>query len=111
ALDGGLPTWHLAWIAPVAVLLGAIKANLVMRKRMRRNVQRFTETTERMWPWHIYPPQLLAFILAMVVLMYVLKRVLAGHPLGLGLLGGVDLAVAVALVVASLEYRGALRSG
>ena len=57
-----------------------------------------------MWPWQIYPPQLLAFIVTMVILMAVLKRVLADNGLGLGILGGVDLAVAVALGVASLEY-------
>ena len=98
--------WHLAWIAPVGIALGAVKARLVMRKRMRKNIERFSEATERMWPWHIYPPQLLAFIFTMIVLMNILKRVLTDHAMGLGLLGGVDLAVAVALVVASLEYRG-----
>lgn len=111
ALEGGLPTWHLAWIVPVAVLLGAAKAHFVMRKRMRQNIRRFTEATGPMWPWHIYPPQLLAFIFTMIVLMNVLKRVLADQALGLGLLGGVDLAVAVALVVASLEYRVATSPG
>jgi hypothetical protein len=104
ALDGGMPDWHLAWIIPVFAVLGAVKARFVMRKRMRQNVARFRAATERMWPWQLYPPQLLAFIVTMVVLMNVLRRVLADEPVGLGVLGGVDLAVAVALVVASREY-------
>ena len=105
ALDGGLPAWHLAWILPVAVVLGAGKARMVMRRRMRINIARLEATTGKLWPWQIYPPQMLAFILTMVVLMAVMKRVLANNAMGLGALGGVDLAVAVALVVASLEYR------
>jgi hypothetical protein len=111
AVDGGMPAWHLAWIAPLGILAGAAKAHFVMRKRMRQNVKYFTEATGRMWPWHIYPPQLLAFIITMIILMNILKRVLADQAMGLGVLGGVDLAVAVALMVASLEYRGSLRTG
>lgn len=104
ALDGGVPAWHLAWIAPLAVVLGGAKARFVMRKRMRQNVAFFLAATGKLWPWQIYPPQLLAFIGTMIVLMNVLRRVLADQPLGLAILGGVDLAVAVALIVASLEY-------
>ncbi len=105
ALDAGMLTSHLYWIVPVAILTGAFKARVVMRRRMRANIRRLSETTGKLWPWQIYPPQLLAFILAMVILMAVLKRVFADNGPGLGFLGGVDLAVAVALGVASLEYR------
>ena len=104
AIEVGMPTSYLYWIVPVSILLGAFKARIVMRRRMRANIRRLSESTERMWPWQIYPPQLLAFIVTMVILMAVLKRMLADNGLGLGILGGVDVAVAVALGVASLEY-------
>jgi len=104
ALDAGMSVSHLYWIIPVAILAGAFKARFVMRRRMRANIDRLSVATEKMWPWQIYPPQLLAFILTMVILMSVLRRVFADNGLGLGCLGGVDLAVAVALAVAALEY-------
>ena len=104
ALDGGMAPSHLYWIIPVAILAGAFKARFVMRRRMRANVRRLSETTKRLWPWQVYPPQLLAFILSMVILMFILRRVFAENGFGLGCLGGVDLAVAVALAVAALEY-------
>lgn len=104
ALEVGMSTSHLYWIIPVFVVLGAVKARMVMRKRMQANIARLSSTTEKMWPWQIYPPQLLAFIISMVILMSILKRVFAENGLGLGCLGGVDVAVAVALAVASLEY-------
>lgn len=106
ALDLGLPAWWLGVIVPLAAIAGWAKARFVMRKRMVLNVQRLRAATGRLWPWHVYPPQLLAFILTMVVLMAVLKRVLAENAMGLGILGGVDVAVAVALLVASSVYRG-----
>ena len=105
ALDQGLSAWHLVWILPLAIVAGAAKARFVMRRRLRYNNDRLAATTGKLWPWQIYPPQLLVFILTMVVLMFVLKKVLAENAVGLGSLGGVDLAVAVALMVASLEYR------
>lgn len=105
ALDGGMPAWHLGWIVPVAALAGAAKARFVMRKRMRENVQRLTTATGSLWPWQIYPPQLLAFIATMVLMMFILRRVFAENAMALGGLGGVDVAVAVALIVASAEYR------
>lgn len=104
ALEAGMSESNLYWIIPVAVLAGAFKARFVMRRRMRANIERLSASTEKMWPWQIYPPQLLAFILTMVILMSVLRRVFADNGLGLGCLGGVDLAVAVALAVAALEY-------
>ena len=104
ALEAGLTPSHLYWIIPLAILAGAFKARMVMRKRMRANIARLSTTTEKMWPWQIYPPQLLAFIITMIILMAVLKRVFVDNGNGLGFLGGVDLAVAVALAVASLEY-------
>jgi hypothetical protein len=107
ALEAGLSPTHLYWIVPAAMLAGAFKARFVMRRRMRANIARLTATRGKLWLWQIYPPQLLAFILSMVVLMAVLKRVLEGNGAGLGALGGVDVLVAVALGVASLEYRGA----
>lgn len=105
ALDAGMPVYHLYWIIPVAIVAGAFKARKVMRKRMRANIARLSSSEEKMWPWQVYPPQLLVFILTMVILMNVLRRVFADNGLGLGCLGGVDLAVAVALAVAALEYR------
>ena len=62
ALDAGMPVHHLYWMVPVAIVLGAFKARMVMRKRMRANIARLSGATEKMWPWQIYPPQLLAFI-------------------------------------------------
>lgn len=107
ALEAGLSPTHLYWIVPAAMLAGAFKARFVMRRRMRANIARLTATKGKLWLWQIYPPQLLAFILSMVALMAVLKRGLEGNGAGLGALGGVDVLVAVALGVASLEYRGA----
>jgi hypothetical protein len=104
ALDAGMSTIHLYWIIPVAVLAGAFKARMVMRKRMRANIARLSSSTGKFWPWQIYPPQLLVFIISMVILMAVMKRVFAGNGPGLGALGGIDITVAVALAVASLEY-------
>jgi hypothetical protein len=104
AIEAGMPTSYLYWLVPASILVGAFKARVVMRRRMRANIRRLSESSEKMWPWQIYPPQLLAFIVTMVILMGIMKRVLAGNGLGLGILGGVDLAVAVALGVASLEY-------
>ncbi len=109
ALDAGLATSHLYWIVPVAILAGAFKARIVMRRRMRANIARLSATEGKLWPWQIYPIPLLVFIVTMVVLMAVLKRVFVGNGPGLGLLGGIDLAVAVALGVASLEYRRSAR--
>ncbi len=110
ALEAGLAPNHLYWIIPVAALAGAFKARVVMRKRMRANIERLSTSTEKMWPWEIYPVPLLIFIVTMVILMAVLKRVFVGNGAGLGALGGVDVGVAVALGVASLEYIGSLRS-
>ncbi|MBE0567472.1 MAG: hypothetical protein IH621_16070 [Krumholzibacteria bacterium] len=111
ALELGLPAWWLAVIVPLAAAAGWAKARFVMRKRMVRNVQRLRAATGRLWPWQIYPPQLLAFILTMVVLMRVMRRVWAESPAGMGLLGGIDVAVAVALVVAASVYRGPRGAG
>ncbi len=104
ALAAGMPGWHLWWIIPVFFVAGAAKALFVMRRRMRQNIRRITLFEGRLWPWQLYPPPLMIFIVSMVILMNILKRVLAGHGLGLGLLGGVDVALAVALAVASTEY-------
>ena len=109
ALDAGLNVTHIYWIAPVAILAGAFKARMVMRKRMRANIARLSAIDGKLWFWQIYPPALLIFIITMVVLMAVLKRVFVGNGAGLGALGGVDIAVAVALAVASLEYRQSAR--
>jgi hypothetical protein len=109
ALDAGLDLTHLYWIVPVAILVGVFKARMVMRKRMRANIARLSATKGKLWPWQLYPPQLLIFILVMVATMAVLKRVFVGNGSGLGALGGVDLLVAVALGVASLEYRKSAR--
>jgi len=108
ALEMGMPTWHLWWIIPAAMLAGGFKARFVMRKRMRANITRLATSTKSLWPWQIYPLPMLGFILTMVVGMYVLKRVFADNGMALGMLGGVDVGVAVALIVASGEYRGRL---
>ena len=105
ALALGLPSWNLWWIIPFFLVLGGGKALFVMRKRMRQNIKRIATSPVKLWPWQIYPPQLLAFIVTMVILMNVMKRVLAENAMGLGILGGVDVAVAVALMIASAEYR------
>jgi len=105
ALAAGLPAGHLYWIIPVAGAAGVIKAHFVMRKRMRQNIDRLNGASGKFWPWQIYPPQLLIFIFSMILVMFVLKRVLAGSAVGLGLLGGIDVAVAVALFMAATEYR------
>lgn len=106
AIAAGMPVWNLFWIIPVAALLGASKAIFVMRKKMRENISRLCESEGKLWPWQIYPAPLLGFILSMVVMMFVLKRVLVGNATGLGLLGAIDVGVAVALLVSSFEYQG-----
>ena len=105
AIEAGMPIWHLYWIIPVAMVAGAFKAIKVMRKKMRLNIARLRSTEGKLWPWEIYPRPLLIFILSMVLLMYILKKVFVGNAMGLGGLGGIDTAVSVALMVASFEYR------
>lgn len=105
ALDLGMPVWGLWIILPVSLAAGVGKALFVMRRRMVANIKRLRAATGKLWPWQIYPPQLLAFIASMVIMMNVSKRLLAENSWGLGILGGVDAGVAAALVIASLEYR------
>ncbi len=105
AIAAGMPVWHLYWIVPVSVVVGSFKAIKVMRKRMQQNIARLKAANGGLWPWDIYPRPLFIFILSMMLLMFVLKRVFVGNAMGLGFLGGLDLAVAVALLVASFEYR------
>ncbi len=105
AFNAGMPIWHLFWVIPVAVALGASKAVFVMRKRLRVNIARLCAVEGKLWPWQIYPPQLAVFVLSMMVMMFVLKRILVGNAVGLGVLGAIDVMVAVALLVSSLEYR------
>ena len=106
-----MPAWHLGWILPLAVLAGAAKARFVMRRRMRLNIERLAAAPGNLWPWQIYPAPLLVFILTMVVMMITMKKVFADNALALGMLGGVDFGVAVALLVASLEYLGKAPEG
>ena len=105
ATDAGMPSWNIFWIVPLAALLGASEAIFVMSKRMRQNVARLRATQGKLWIWQIYPVPLLGFIFAMVTLMFVLKRVLTDDPIGLAVLGGIDVTVAVALLVSTREYR------
>jgi hypothetical protein len=105
ALDLGMPSWYLYLIIPVGLILGVGKALFVMRKRMQKNIMRLRSATGKLWPWQIYPPQLLAFIATMIISMNILRRVFWDSAMGLGVLGGVDTAVAGALIIASLEYR------
>lgn len=109
ALELGLTPAHLLWLVPLALALGALKGRFVMRPRMRANAARLLALPGRLWPWQLYPPQLFAFILTMVGGMAWLRRVFAADPLANGLLGGVDLAVAAALLVGAGVYREALR--
>jgi hypothetical protein len=104
AIEAGMPSWHLWWIVPGAAVVGGIKARFVMRKRMRQNIRRLAASQDKLWPWQIYPAPLLIFIITMVISMNVLKRVFADNGMGLGILGGVDVGVAVALLVAVREY-------
>ncbi len=105
ALRLGMRPVHLAWLLPVAVLLGLGKGRFVMRPRMLANVARLRAHAGRLAPWQLYPPQLFAFILSMVLLMAWAKGLAAGHALPTALLGGVDLVVAAALLGASGAYR------
>lgn len=109
ALDLGLAPAHLVWLAPLALALGALKARLVMRPRMRANAARLLSLSGRLWPWHLYPPQLFVFILAMIGLMAWLRRLTETAAFARGLLGGVDIAIAAALLVSAGVYRSALR--
>lgn len=106
-LDEGLMSSHLYWVIPLAIFVGAFKGRVVMRKHMRANIERISASTEKLGFWHIYPARLLGFIALMILGMAFLKRALVGSGPGLGALGGVDLAVAVALGVASFEYGAA----
>jgi hypothetical protein len=101
----GLRPLHLAWILPVAILLGLGKARYVMKPRMVANVARLRAHQGPLGPWQLYPPQLFAFILSMVLLMAWAKSQAEGLALPTALLGGVDLMVAAALVGASGAYR------
>jgi hypothetical protein len=101
----GLRPLHLAWILPLAVVLGLGKARFVMKPRMVINVARLRAHQGRLAPWQLYPPQLFAFILAMVLLMAWAKGLAEGLALPTALLGGVDLMVAAALLGASSAYK------
>ncbi len=105
AIAGGMPTWNLYWLVPVCLVFGYLKAVKVMRKKMRQNIVRLKTAKGGLYPWDIYPRALFAFILSMILIMIILKQVFTGHPNGLAFLGCVDLTVAVALLVSSLEYR------
>ena len=111
AFDGGMPAWHLAWILPLAVVVGFGKGFFVIRRRMFQNVRRLTENNDRRWPWQIYPWWMLVLISLMILAMVLAKRLLADNAVGLGVLGGVDAAVALAITIGSTAYRDALRNG
>ena len=111
AFDGGMPAWHLAWILPLAVVVGGGKGFFVIRRRMFQNVRRLTANSDRRWPWQIYPWWMLVLISLMILAMVLAKRLLADNALGLGILGGVDAAVALAITIGSTAYRDALRNG
>lgn len=105
ALRANLKPWHLAWILPVAAVVGLVKARLVMRPRMEQNVRRLLTHAERLRPWQLYPPQLFAFILAMILLLRWATAHFAQQAMPLALLSGVDLAVAAALISSASVYR------
>lgn len=109
ALRLNLRPWHLAWLLPLATVAGLVKARMVMRPAMERNVRRLLGHGGRMRPWQLYPPQLFAFILTMILLMRWATGHFAGQAMPLALLAGVDLAVAAALLSSAGVYRLAER--
>jgi hypothetical protein len=104
ALALGLRAAHLLWLAPAALLLGWLKARLVMLPRMSANARRLFSSRERLFPWQLYPPQLFAFILAMIALMAWLRHHYRLDMTVNAALGAVDLAVAAALFASAGVY-------
>lgn len=107
ALQLGLEPVHLAWLLPLAAAGGWGKARFVMRRRMVANRDRLLAHRGRLWPWQLYPPQLFAFIAAMVMLMAWLRQIFAGRALPTALLGAMDLAIAAALLASAGIYSAA----
>ncbi len=112
ALAARMSDWHLCWIVPVAALVGVFKARSVMRRRMQTNVHRLTSAGKKQWPWQVFAPLIVFFIVMMILTMIVIKKRFGNEALALGIIAGVDLAVAVALVApqVSIDSRRNLRN-
>jgi hypothetical protein len=100
ALAAGFDPWLLLWLLPVAAGLGVFKARRAMGPVLARNARRLLamDTTP---PWRIFPIGLLLLIASMVGTMALLSALVGDSPWGAALLAAVDLAVALALVVAA----------
>ncbi len=97
----GVEPEHAAWLAPLALVVGWFKARRVMGPLLERNVDDLS-ARERVPAWRLYPPRLMVFIVMMVVLSALAKRLAAGCGMGLATLSALDLAVGTALLLASL---------
>ena len=100
----GLVPWLLA---PLALMLGAVKGRVIMRRVANRNVARLHRLQVPGTIWRIYTPGGWAFIAAMMLLGMALRRFNTAMAASWGepALGVVDLAVGVALLIGAQRYR------
>jgi len=103
AHEAGLDPLHLAWLGPLALLLGWVKAQRAVRPVLARNVA-WLRGQSLVPAWRVYQPWLMGMIVGMIALSQMLKSTAAGRPLPLALLGALDLAVGTALMCSLTEF-------
>lgn len=87
--------------AGAGTTVGALAARFLLFPLCQRNVRRIDRLTGPT-PWHCYEPRLLLLLVAIVALGSVLPAVAAGRYVWLVLAGGLDLALATAVLGGSV---------
>ncbi|RMG10029.1 MAG: hypothetical protein D6731_18350 [Planctomycetota bacterium] len=104
-----LPFWRAldsaVWRALVPVgggLLGALKGVFVLRRTVRRTVERLSTLPEPFWPWQVYPPAFYPLLAVMIAAGVGLRYAFgASAP---GLVAGLYFGIGSALLAASVFY-------
>jgi hypothetical protein len=96
----GLEPLQLAWLLPLALLVGWFKSQRAIRPVLAANA-RWLKGQQRVPAWRVFQPRLLLFIGLMISLSAGLKQLAAASPWGLAGLSALDLAVATALLLAA----------
>jgi hypothetical protein len=104
-IELGFNTHHFYWILPLAFAAGVGKALFVMRPKMQENARRLMASTKKLYPWHLYPVPLFAFIGSMILIMAILKRTFINQAEVNAALAAIDFAVGIALVIGSYDQR------
>lgn len=100
ALEAGFDPRQLAWLLPLALGLGWLKARRAMGPVLSRNRARLLAAGATA-PWRVFPPALLAMIAAMIGSVALLAAWVGATAWGAAALGAVDLAVGCALLLAA----------